>query len=186
MHFLPVAHRRRRSPAIDLTMLGPVAIIIVLFVVGFALIATEVCVPGMILGTLGFLCLAASVAVVFSHYGVATGVIAASVTAVLALGGFMLWLWIFPKTFIGRKIILSQSQPSAHAAKENHSLVGSVGIALTMLRPAGTARIGERRVDVTTAGEFVEEGVELMVIAADGLRVVVRQKDRLEAEEQSV
>lgn len=167
-------------------MSASLALIIALFVVGFALLAAEVCVPGMILGIMGFLVLAGSVALVFSQYGLATGLIAAFVIGGLALGGFMVWLWIFPRTFIGRRIVLSSSQPSARVAAENQGLIGATGVALTMLRPAGTARIDGRRVDVATAGEFLEEGTELIVSAADGLRVVVRRKDGLEAEAKAV
>jgi membrane-bound ClpP family serine protease len=43
------------------------SLIIVLFVVGFALVAAEVFLPGLILGTIGLLCLIASVVLVFSQ-----------------------------------------------------------------------------------------------------------------------
>ena len=64
--------------------------------------------------------------------------------------------------------------------------VGETGRALTPLRPAGTARIGESRVDVTSVAEFLEEGAEVVVVAVDGMRVVVRRKDGLEAEAKAV
>ena len=54
--------------------------------------------------------------------------------------------------------------------------VGDTGIALTPLRPAGTARIGERRVDVVAEGEFVERDAGIIVIACEGARIVVRKK----------
>lgn len=162
------------------------ALIISLVIAGFLLLAAEVCVPGMILGIIGFLILAASVALVFAQYGVLTGLISAFVIGGLTLTGFMVWLWIFPKTFIGRRIVLSSSQPATQTAAENQELIGATGVALTMLRPAGTARINGRRMDVTTSGEFLEEGAELIVTAADGMRIVTRRKDGLEAEPKAV
>lgn len=162
------------------------ALIISLVIAGFLLLAAEVCVPGMILGIIGFLILAASVALVFAQYGVLTGLISAFVIGGLTLTGFMVWLWIFPKTFIGRRIVLSNSQPATQTAAENQELIGATGVALTMLRPAGTARINGRRMDVTTSGEFLEEGAELIVTAADGMRIVTRRKDGLEAEPKAV
>jgi membrane-bound serine protease (ClpP class) len=59
-------------------------------------------------------------------------------------------------------------------------LVGETGRALTALRPSGAARIAGKRVDVTALGEFLDEGSEITVVAADGLRVAVRRKDGLE------
>ncbi|MCH7813588.1 MAG: hypothetical protein IID40_06160, partial [Planctomycetes bacterium] len=54
---------------------------------------------------------------------------------------------------------------------------GDRGEALTVLRPAGTARLrGERR-DVVTQGEMVEQGAALEVVEVLGNRIVVRQAD---------
>lgn len=156
---------------------GP-APIIVLFIAGFLLLAAEVFVPGLIVGALGFLCLAASVGLVFYHHGPMAGSIAALVIGTLSIGGMIIWLNIFPKTFLGRRIVLSRRQHSTAPREEN--LIGAEGIAVTALRPSGAARIGGKRVDVTAVGEFLEEGAPITVVAADGLRVAVRRKDKLE------
>lgn len=162
---------------------GP-ALIIVLFFAGFLLIAAEVFVPGLIVGTLGFLCLAASIGLVFYHYGALAGSIAALVISTLSIGGLIVWLNIFPKTFLGRRIVLSRQQSSG--APRDAGLVGETGVALTALRPSGTARISGKRVDVTAVGEFLEQGAAITVVATDGLRVAVRRKDGLEPAAPSV
>ena len=162
---------------------GP-ALIFVLFVVGFLLLAAEVFVPGLIVGTLGFLCLVASVALVFYHYGALAGSIAALVVGTLSIGGIIIWLNVFQKTFVGRRIILSNRQSSAPPREDG--LIGEEGVATTALRPSGTARIGGKRVDVTAVGEFLEEGAAITVVAADGFRVAVRRKDKLEPAAPSV
>jgi membrane-bound serine protease (ClpP class) len=156
-------------------------LILVLFGVGFLLIAAEVFVPGMIVGSIGFLCLAGSVALVFVNHGPAAGFISALVVGGLSIGGFLVWLQVFPRTPIGRKLMLQRSQPPDPGLEVNQSLVGSTGFTLTPLRPAGTARINGNRVDVTASSEFLPEGEEIVVVAADGMRVVVRRKDGLEA-----
>lgn len=155
-------------------------LIIVLFVIGFLLVTAEVFLPGIVLGVLGFLCLGGSVALVFVDYGSTAGFAAAFAVGGMTIAGFLLWLWLFPRTFIGRRIILDSSQPADVAAEANRGLVGSAGTALTPLRPAGTARLAGHRVDVTTHGEFLEEGAEVVVVSTDGMRVVVRRKDGLE------
>ena len=156
------------------------AIIVALFLVGFLLVAAEVFLPGLILGTLGFLCLLASVVLVFVQFGPSAGLLAAFVVGVLSLAGFLLWLNFFPRTFVGRRLMLRTQQPPDSTADEHRSLVGQSGEALTPLRPSGTARIGGKRVDVTAVGDFLEQGAALVVVAADGMRVAVRQKDGLE------
>ncbi len=164
---------------------GP-ALIIALFIAGFVLLAAEVLVPGLVLGIAGLLCLAGSVALVFVQYGTGPGLIALVTVGGLTIAGFVIWLSIFPRTFIGRRVVLSTSQPTDPRAGDNRQLVGEEGTAATPLRPAGAARIAGRRVDVTTAGEFLEEGVEIVVVAADGMRVVVRRKDGLAPAAESV
>ena len=60
------------------------------------------------------------------------------------------------------------------SAPPRDDLVGRDGVALTDLRPAGTARIGNERVDVVTEGEYVAQGSAVRVIRSEGYRHVVR------------
>ena len=157
------------------------SLIIVLFVVGFALVAAEVFLPGLILGTIGLLCLIASVVLVFSQYGTSAGVLAAFLVAGLSFVGFIVWLNLFPRTFIGRRLMLRARQPADLTAAAHQTMIGVTGEALTPLRPSGTAQINGKRVDVTAVGDFLEAGEQVVVIAADGMRVAVRRKDGLES-----
>ena len=156
------------------------SLIIVLFLVGFSLVAAEVFLPGLILGTIGLLCLVASVVVVFAQYGTSAGLLAAFLVGGLSFVGFIVWLNLFPRTFIGRRLMLRTSQPADLTAAAHQTMIGATGEALTPLSPSGTAQINGKRVDVTAVGDFLESGEQLVVIAADGLRVAVRRKDGLE------
>ena len=60
------------------------------------------------------------------------------------------------------------------SAPPREDLVGRDGVAITDLRPAGTARIGSERVDVVTEGEYVAQGSTVRVIRSEGYRHVVR------------
>jgi membrane-bound serine protease (ClpP class) len=53
-------------------------------------------------------------------------------------------------------------------------LVGQDGVAVTDLRPAGTAQIGSERVDVVTEGEYVAQGTKVRVLRSEGYRHIVR------------
>ena len=63
------------------------------------------------------------------------------------------------------------------SAPDRMDLMGKTGRAVTDLRPAGTAVIGEERVDVVTEGPWIEEGTAVRVVSAEGYRHVVRALD---------
>lgn len=60
------------------------------------------------------------------------------------------------------------------SAPMREDLVGRDGVAMTDLRPSGTALVGEERVDVVTEGEFISQGSPLRVLRSEGYRLVVR------------
>jgi membrane-bound serine protease (ClpP class) len=60
------------------------------------------------------------------------------------------------------------------SAPPRADLVGQEGIAVTDLRPAGTAAIAGERLDVVTEGEFVAQGSPVRVLRSEGYRHVVR------------
>src|SRR6185503_14303119 len=60
------------------------------------------------------------------------------------------------------------------SAPNRGDLVGRDGVAVTDLRPSGTARVGEERIDVVTEGEYVAQGSRVQVVQSDGYRHVVR------------
>lgn len=54
-------------------------------------------------------------------------------------------------------------------------LVGKEGVALTDLRPSGTALVDNERIDVVTEGPWIEEGTAIRILRAEGYRHVVRE-----------
>lgn len=55
--------------------------------------------------------------------------------------------------------------------------VGDFGIAESVLRPAGKARVGTRSVDVIADGEYVEIGQAIRVVRLQGNHIIVRSAD---------
>jgi membrane-bound serine protease (ClpP class) len=49
------------------------------------------------------------------------------------------------------------------------------GVVLTPLRPAGTALIGGRRIDVLSADGFVEAQERVKIVQVEGAKVTVRK-----------
>ena len=80
-------------------------------------------------------------------------------------------------------------EPPSHAELEDlahresivdfEHLLGHAGIATTQLTPSGKARFDNRLVDVIADGEVIAKGAEVVVIEAQGNRVVVRSGDNV-------
>ncbi len=60
------------------------------------------------------------------------------------------------------------------SSPQRDDLVGTEGVAVTDLRPSGTALFGDERVDVVSEGPFVVAGTPVRVTRAEGYRHVVR------------
>ncbi len=55
------------------------------------------------------------------------------------------------------------------------ALLGAIGIAVTTLRPAGKAQIGDDFLDVMAEGDYVQPGSRVQVIEIEGNRIVVKE-----------
>ncbi|HVQ20576.1 MAG TPA: NfeD family protein [Terrimicrobiaceae bacterium] len=157
--------------------MGPFEAIVVLIIVGFLLLAAEVFVPGLVLGLLGGLCLSGAVVIAFAYYDAVTGSLVFVGVCALTVGGFLGWMAAFPHTAIGRKIMLQKSHRQGIGGKlPPAELLGAQGRSLTPLRPAGTASIGGRKVDVVAESHFIASDEPIVVVREEGMRVVVRKK----------
>jgi membrane-bound serine protease (ClpP class) len=61
------------------------------------------------------------------------------------------------------------------SAPDRKDLIGTIGLTTTDLRPSGTAKFGDERIDVVTEGPFLHAGVRVKILHADGYRHVVRE-----------
>ncbi|MER3462542.1 MAG: serine protease [Armatimonadota bacterium] len=147
---------------------------IVLLIAGLALMAFEIFVaPGFgIPGIIGLILIGASVYFTFGGESLQVGSY-----AIIGLAlGFILMFRFVPRTRVARALVLESAiGETALPRNELEALIGAVGTALTDLRPAGTAQFGERRVDVVTAGDFINRGDPIRVIRVEGARVVVQR-----------
>ena len=49
------------------------------------------------------------------------------------------------------------------------------GIALTLLRPAGKAKINGKKFDVVTEGDYIQKNKKVKVVVISGKKIVVRK-----------
>jgi membrane-bound serine protease (ClpP class) len=153
-----------------------VEMFVILLVSGLILIGAEIFVPGGVIGTLGALFLFGAVVVGFIAFPPTWGLYIAIAILALAAVAIFLWVKIFPRTGVGRRMTVTRDLADAKAQPDwLRELQGKRGRAATDLRPGGFATFDGRRVDVVTQGEMISRGFEVEVVKVEGYRVVVRK-----------
>jgi len=163
----------------------------VLFIIGLALIVSELAIhPGTILpGLLGlFIVAGALLWTMVDRYPRQPFVvdpdlflrplINLGVAALLAIICISVLAKYLPETSIYSRFVLSSNKPKGPAFSPVRSeftrlSIGDEGVARSILRPSGTALFDGGSYDVITAGEFVEAGTPIRVIAVEGSKIVV-------------
>ena len=103
--------------------------------------------------------------------------------ALLAAAVFALIVKRLPSSRLWRRLVRKDASTSRRgfvSAPPRESLVGKRGVVRTELRPAGTALIDGKPVDVVSEGAFLPKGTAVRVIAVEGMRVVVRREEETE------
>lgn len=148
------------------------ALIITLLILGTVLMFLETLLPGLIAGIIGFICLLAAVVLGYRDFGYQTGsAILAGVLVGLLIGAWC-WLKFFPESRVAKKFISQRTV--GDLGVDRPELLKGTGVALTSLRPSGTATINGQRVDVVAETGFIERGTNIKVVAVEGSRIVVR------------
>ena len=160
---------------------------ILLFVLGLILLALEIFViPGFgIAGIAGIILIFASLFLSLTPSGPffdfdaisiaiiqLTGAIVAAFVLVLILAKLL------PKSTRFNRLILADEERAEQgyvSYPSEKDLVGQEGIALTTLRPAGTAEFNGKRYDVMADWEYIEQGSKIVVLRVEGVKVVVKK-----------
>lgn len=157
---------------------------VILLAVGMIALAVEAFVlPGFgVAGILGALFIGASMVMAMlgaapsgGDIVAALGIVGASLVITAAV--FFAWLRHLPNSHRWRGLLLRDSVSRGEgylSAPARDELVGKVGVALTDLRPSGTAEVDGERIDVVTEGDFVKAGATVTVVRAESFRHVVR------------
>lgn len=151
--------------------------VIFFFGAGIALILVEFILPGLVCGILGgaFLVISSGIALYhFPQQGLLI-IFGEGIAATLCIG---LGFYFFPRSMVGRAMILDDSQRQEAgwvSDLSNAALVGKLGEVFTDLRPAGTVMINGERINAVSSGEYLARGVAVRVIEVHGNRVVVEE-----------
>ena len=144
--------------------------IFLIYLVGLALALLELFIPSG-----GLLGIGATLCIIYALWQFCTINVWFGILAVAATVAYLIFVFRWGFRRLRMDTSLGAGVATGADVKEaQDNLIGTVGEAVTALRPAGVAVIEGRRFDVVTQGGFVEIGAKVKVIAADGNRIQVR------------
>ena len=151
---------------------------LLLFLVGAALLLVEThFLPGHGYPTMAGLALI-FVGMYFALGGAQAGAIysasGALLTTVALVVAFFLYL---PRSGVWKRLGQPMRQTALAgyvSSADNTGYLGQVGVAVTLLRPSGTAEFDGIRLSVVTEGEFIAQDTPVQVVMVQGSRIVVR------------
>ncbi len=165
---------------------------LLLFVAGLILLAIEIFViPGFgVVGITGIIAIVASLTLATMGQwelitipdisGALTRITLALVFSIIVTIVLARYL---PRTSFGKHLILTDSQEHEDGYiaqfQDQSPLLGLTGTTLTPIHPSGTMEIRDKRYDVVSEGEFIDKHATVKVIDVEGVRIVVRQIDKM-------
>ena len=154
---------------------------VALLFIGFFALFIELFIPALgIIGGIGIILAIASTVVAYRNFGSQVGIYFLAGTLIGVPLLVVIGLRLFPKTPLGRWLILRKSEKSnegftAHNNERYTGLLGKEGVTLTLLRPSGMVKIDGEKYSVIAEGELIEAGRKVRVIRVEGNRIVVRK-----------
>lgn len=150
---------------------------IAIFLGGVVCIAIEILTPGAgVFAGIGILAILYSFMLALGGNVVAIYFMLTSLALAIIIFAFIVKR--LPSSKLWGKIVLkdmSTSNKGYVSAGDYSKFYGQEGIVLTGLRPAGTALIGDVKLDVVSEGSYIEKGEQVKVVAVNGARIVVRK-----------
>jgi len=154
---------------------------VALLIAGFALLIIEVfALPGFgLAGIAGIVMIFVAIGSAFASLAEALSVIAASLV-ISVVGLILLARYLSRFDAWGRFVLRTSATSDAGytSGPSREALLGAIGVAETVLRPAGVVRIDGQRVDAVSDGEYLPKGTIVEVIDVSGNRIKVRKKDQ--------
>ncbi|OIJ16151.1 hypothetical protein BKP35_04015 [Anaerobacillus arseniciselenatis] len=150
---------------------------LILFGAGIILIIIEVFFPGFgIFGILGVIAIIGSM--VLASYSTVNILLSILIAVVITVIVSIIFFKYFGYRGPLKRMILTDATKSELGYVSNETrkeLIGREGIAMTTLRPSGTANFEGERLDVVSEGGYIEQGKKVVIVATQGSRIVVRE-----------
>ena len=157
-------------------MKSNLSLTIILQLIGVIVIIAEIILPsGGILSVLAAGIFAYSLYVVFHDVSVAAGFVFVTADVIMIPILVIVGLKLLSKSPVTLRTTLSSKGGVTSQPSELDEFLGMEGIAVTDLRPAGTAVINGKRVDVISRGEYLEKDSRIIVSSVTGNQIIVRE-----------
>ncbi len=153
--------------------MDPLLIYITLLLAGFILIGAEIFIPGGILGAVGAVAWVSAAVVGVRNFPEPWNFLSAFALLLAGLVTFAVWIKFFPKSPMGKALSLSADLRDQKANKTENLPVGTLGEAVSTLRPSGIAGFDGKRVDVVADGEWIEAGQPVKIASIRGGHITV-------------
>lgn len=150
---------------------------IILQLVGVVVIIAEIILPSagllsmLAIGILGY-----SLYIVFRDISTFAGVVFVGADILIIPTLIIIGLKMLAQSPVTLRTELSSDEGVTSQSPELGKYIDKEGKAITGLRPAGTALIDGKRVDVVSRGEYIEKDSDLLVTAVTANQIVVRKK----------
>jgi membrane-bound ClpP family serine protease len=147
-----------------------------LFILGLILLIVEMFIPGFgIAGGSGLVLLVTGI--ILTARTPFEAVVMVAILILLVALFLAIILRSMKRGKLSKKLILwsaAKHENGFSASADNSALIGTKGVALTILRPAGSGEFDGRRLDVVTEGTFIESGTKIKIVRTEGRRIVVQ------------
>lgn len=154
--------------------MNEVILYITLLLAGFILIGTEIFIPGGVLGIIGMILWISAAVLGWNRFSEPWNLLSAFALLFVGILTFIVWIRYFPKSRVGKSLSLADSTQSYKAhISDNDLAIGTVGEAISTLRPAGIAKFEGKRVDVVADGEWIEAGGAVKISSTSGGHISV-------------
>lgn len=154
---------------------------LLVIVAGLALVILEMFLPGFgAPGIIGVILLAIGI-IMFAETPLQALIMIVIILAILGVA-LVLVLQSASKGRLSKHLVLNDSLNDSEgfsAVDDLNYFIGSEGVALTVLRPSGTADFSGVKLDVVSDGEFIPKGSTVTITKVEGNRIVVKQKPKV-------
>lgn len=155
-----------------------------LLILGVTLLLVELIIPIGLIGFLGLLAILGSV--LLAGGDLKATAIAILIALIVATAGMVIIVKFFGKRLhLFKRVVLTDSTntESGYVSNVNrYELVGQTAKTATALRPSGTIKLMDERIDAVSDGRFIDAGKEVKIIKVEGSRIVVREVEKEEEE----
>jgi membrane-bound ClpP family serine protease len=156
--------------------MNPLILVILMQLVAVLLVIAEVIIPsgGLIsivaVGVLGY-----SLYVVFTDVSAAMGMIFIGIDIIVFPLLVLVGLRLLAASPAALRSKLSRTEGVVAQSAKLENYLGKTGTTLTPLHPGGIIALEGQRLDVVSRGEYLEQGIPVVVIAVTGNQIIVKK-----------